>query len=117
MMVRRVAWFVAGAAAGVGGSVYAKRKVRATAERLSPRNLAGNAFDAVKDAVREGRSAMRSKEVELRAVRDGHPATGTAGPPPAPARPFKVVIDVAPAEGVPLRAVGGQSGPRRRARR
>jgi hypothetical protein len=110
-MVKRLAWFVVGAAAGVGGSVYAKRKVKATAERLSPRNIAGSALDTVKDAMREGRSAMRSKEVELRAVRDGHPATGT------PPRPFKVVIDVGPAEAAPLRAVGGPVGPRRRARR
>ena len=109
--MKRIAWFVAGAAAGFGGSVYAKRKVKATAERLSPKHLAGNALETVKDAMREGRSAMRSKEVELRAVRDGHPATGK------PTRPLKVVIDVVPSEGTELRAVGGQVGPRRRARR
>ena len=107
-MLTRLTWFIAGTAVGLGGSVWARRKVRRTAERLAPVNLATTAIDAMKEAVREGRDAMRAREVELRAVRDGHPATGSA-----PVRPLHVVMDETPE----LRAVGGQQGPRRRARR
>jgi len=107
-MLTRITWFMAGTAVGLGGSVWARRKVRRTAEKLAPLNLASTAFDAMREAVREGRDAMRAKEVELRAVRDGHPATGSA-----PVRPLHVVMDTTPE----LRAVAGQQGPRRRARR
>jgi hypothetical protein len=109
-MLTRISWFMAGTAVGLGGSVWARRKVRRTAEKLAPINIASTAFDAMRDAVREGRDAMRAKEVELRAVRDGHPATGSA---PTPMRPLHVVVDATPE----LRAVAGQQGPRRRARR
>ena len=107
-MLTRLSWFIAGTAVGLGGSVWARRKVRRTAAKLAPLNIASTAFDAMREAVREGRDAMRAKEVELRAVRDGHPATW-----PSPARPLHVVIDTTPE----LRAVAGQQGPRRRARR
>ncbi|MEP6659202.1 MAG: hypothetical protein ABJD24_04715 [Acidimicrobiales bacterium] len=109
-MLTRITWFMAGTAVGLGGSVWARRKVRRTAERLAPLHLATNAIDAMREAVREGRDAMRAKEVELRAVRDGHPATGSA---PTPVRSLHVVVDATPE----LRAVAGQQGPRRRARR
>jgi hypothetical protein len=107
-MLTRITWFMAGTAVGLGGSVWARRKVRRTAEKLAPLNIATTAFDAMREAVREGRDAMRAKEVELRAVRDGHPATGSS-----PVRSLHIVVDPTPE----LRAVAGQQGPRRRARR
>ena len=85
-MIRRVTWFVAGAATGVAGAVATGRKVRRTAERLMPANVARTAADGVarrKDAVvaavREGKAAMIAKEHELRARRDGHPVVGGLG--------------------------------------
>ena len=53
--MKRLVWFAAGAAAGVGGTAYAKRKAREAAERYRPVNLAKSAVDRVADAVREGR--------------------------------------------------------------
>jgi len=82
-MMKRVSWFIAGAAAGAGGSLYARRKVRRTARTLAPGNVARVATDrarqrgrAVVDAVREGRSVMVAKEAEMKAIRDGHPQGG-----------------------------------------
>jgi hypothetical protein len=76
--MRRVTWFVTGAAAGATGAVYAKRKVVAVVESMRPANLAGSAGSAarrarhrVSEAVREGVTAGRRREHELRAERDG----------------------------------------------
>jgi hypothetical protein len=78
-MVKRFAWFAAGAAAGVSGSAYAQRKVKAAARKLAPSNVANRSIDAAKDrgravvdALREGRAHMVVREAELKAVRDGH---------------------------------------------
>jgi hypothetical protein len=78
--MKRISWFVAGAATGIAGTAAAKRKVKQTAERLAPGNVAREAVGKVRDraqhvidAVREGRVAMEAKERELRALRDGHP--------------------------------------------
>lgn len=86
-MIKRVTWFVAGAAAGAAGAVATGRKVRRTAEKLLPANVARSAAgevsrrkDAVVAAVREGKAAMIAKEHELRARRDGHPVVGGQGP-------------------------------------
>ena len=81
-MMKRVTWFVGGVVTGAAGSGYAtraiKRRVRRTAIQLAPVNVARGAVRAVKDkrrdvgaAVREGRDAMRTRERELRARRDG----------------------------------------------
>lgn len=77
-MMRRVMWFVSGVAAGAAGAGYAKRKVVSAADRLRPSNVARSASAAVRrggrraaDAVREGVSAARRREHELRAERDG----------------------------------------------
>ena len=79
-MMKRLSWFVVGAATGIAGTAAAKRKVKATAEKLAPGNVARQAVGKVRDrasnvvdAVREGRVAMEAKERELRALRDGHP--------------------------------------------
>jgi len=81
-MMRRVTWFVAGAATGAASAVAAARKVRRTAEKLAPANVARTAVAGIKDrahdvadAVREGKAAMLAKELELRARRDGHPVS------------------------------------------
>ena len=97
-------WFTAGAAAGVGGAAYAKRKARQAAERYKPVNMAKGAVDRFTDAVREGRAAMVEREAELRARQE----------PPLPPAPVPVYFVEVPA------AEGGRdhrTGPRRRSRR
>jgi hypothetical protein len=76
--MRRTVWFVGGVAAGAAGTSYAKRKVAAAANKLRPSNVAHSATGAVSrsvhritDAVKEGVSAARRRERELRAERDG----------------------------------------------
>jgi hypothetical protein len=76
-MMKRAAWFVAGAASGVAGATYAQRKIRATAARLAPASLAREATGRLRTrgqhlatALREGRAAMRAKEDSLRAERE-----------------------------------------------
>ena len=77
-MMKRVTWFAAGAAAGAAGASYAKRKVMEKASQVTPTVVARGAVDrarrtgrTVAEAMREGRSAMRQHEDELRARRDG----------------------------------------------
>lgn len=75
--MKRLTWFVAGAAAGATGANYATKKVKRTAAQLAPANVAKGAASRAKqsglrvvDAVREGRSAMHAREDELKARRD-----------------------------------------------
>lgn len=84
--MKRVTWFIGGVAAGAAGAGYAKRKVRDTATALAPTNVARKAADGVRaqadrvrDAVHEGIDAMRGKEAELRAHRDGRVEVLDAG--------------------------------------
>ena len=77
-MMRRLVWFAGGVAAGAAGAGYARRKVAETARRMAPANVAKGAVHGVRrsgrrvtDAVREGRSAAKLRERELRAERDG----------------------------------------------
>ena len=77
-MMKRVTWFAAGIAAGALGTDYAKRKVRATAAQYTPARVARGTVDLarqraldVADALRDGRMAMRVREAELKARRDG----------------------------------------------
>jgi hypothetical protein len=77
--LRRVTWFVSGVAAGAAGVTYTSRKLKRTAAQLAPANVAKQAAAKLKDrthelaeAVKEGRDAMRAKEAELLARRDGH---------------------------------------------
>ena len=74
-MMKRFTWFLGGAAAGIAGASVAKRKVKAAAAELTPANVLKKATGRVREAVREGKRAMRTKEAELRARRDGR--TGT----------------------------------------
>lgn len=70
-MIKRLTWFVAGAVAGVAGMGAAKRKVRSAAADLAPAEVVRRTGDRLRDAVSEGRRAMRAKEAELRARLDG----------------------------------------------
>ncbi len=66
-MIKRVTWFVSGAVAGAAGAGVAKRKVKAKAAELTPARMARGASQRVRDAVGDGRRAMRAREAELRA--------------------------------------------------
>ncbi len=99
-MIKRVTWFVAGAAAGAAGAVATGRRVRRAAERLLPVNVARSTMQgverrrqAVVAAVREGKAAMVAKEHELRARRDGHPVVGGQMPVADPLLATGPVID------------------------
>jgi hypothetical protein len=74
-MVKRLTWFFGGAVAGVAGVSMAKNKVKTVAAELAPVNVAKKASHRVADAFHEGKKAMKAKEVELRARRDGRAAT------------------------------------------
>jgi len=75
--MKRVTWFASGVVVGAAGTVYAAGKVKRKAAQLKPVNVAKSAvvsvrgrFDDLADAIREGRSAMRDKEAELKAARE-----------------------------------------------
>ena len=70
-MIKRMTWFVGGAVAGVAGASVAKRKMKQAATHLAPRTVVHGATVRVRDAMGEGRRAMRAKETELRARLDG----------------------------------------------
>ena len=81
-MLKRVTWFLGGAAAGAAGASYAKRKVKQAAAQLAPVNVARDAAERARhrgrdvvDALREGRAAMVAREDELRARRDARVET------------------------------------------
>ena len=95
-MITRATWFVAGAAAGVVGATYTRRKMRSVAAQLAPANVARGVAGRARlrgrdlvEAVREGRSAMRAKEDELRAGR------GSGGPDllgPGQLAPAQIIV-------------------------
>ena len=77
-MMKRVTWFIGGAAVGAIGAGAAKRKVKSVAVELTPVRVAKRATGQVRtrgrdltEAIREGRRAMRAKEAELRGRLDG----------------------------------------------
>jgi hypothetical protein len=72
-MLQRLRWFGAGAAVGVGASIWVQRKVKAAAARYHPAGRPGTALDKarswpshVRAAFDEGRSTMRQRESQLR---------------------------------------------------
>jgi len=73
--MKRLTWFIGGAAAGVAGASVAKRKVKAVAAEFAPSNVMHKATDRVRDAMHEGKRAMRAKETEMRARMDGRAGT------------------------------------------
>lgn len=73
MIPKRLFWLTVGYGAGMGSSWYAARKVRSAARRYTPEGLGervGGRVTDVKDAVTEGRAAMRRREMQLRAGLD-----------------------------------------------
>jgi hypothetical protein len=76
--VKRVSYFVGGVAVGAAGISYVRRKVSHAANALAPNSVARRAAGGVRaqaqrtrEALHEGAGAMRAKEAELRARRDG----------------------------------------------
>lgn len=85
-MARRALWFTA----GFGGAVWARRQLRRALRRYAPEHVQAEVATTVRRlgtdvraAVGEGRSAMASREAELRAeLRPGPgPAWHGADPP------------------------------------
>lgn len=74
-MIKRLTWFLGGAAAGIAGASVAKRKVKAVTAEYAPAQVAKKATNRVKDAIAEGKRAMKAKEAELRARMDGSVST------------------------------------------
>ena len=73
-MFRRLFWLLVGAGFGFGVAFWLMRFVRSTVERWSPERVSGDLAGAVRqlgadlrEAVAEGRDAMREREAELRA--------------------------------------------------
>ncbi|HJR25309.1 MAG TPA: hypothetical protein VJ804_07535 [Acidimicrobiales bacterium] len=78
-MFKRLFWLVVGAGFGFGISFWLMRWVRETAARYAPDRVSSELAGAVRglgqdlrDAVAEGRSAMREREVDLRAGLERH---------------------------------------------
>ncbi len=73
-MMKRLTWFMGGAAAGVVGASVAKKKVRAAAAELSPANLAHKAADRMREKAQDAKQTIKAKQLELRARITGTPA-------------------------------------------
>ena len=78
-MFKRFFWLVVGAGFGFGVSFWLMRWVRETAARYAPDRVSSDLASAVKglgqdlrDAVAEGRVAMREREVDLRSGLERH---------------------------------------------
>jgi hypothetical protein len=72
-LVRRFVWFTTGATAGFGGAIWIRRRVLRAVNRYAPEQLQADVTTSVRrvgtsvrDAVAEGRNAMRDRENELR---------------------------------------------------
>lgn len=106
-MIKRLTWFLSGMVAGVTGVWYGSRRLKEKAESLKPVAVARDAaakarsrVDDVVDAIREGRGAMRDKELQLRSELDPDSSSG--------------VVSVEPGRVVVLRSVDGRASARRR---
>lgn len=65
-MLKRVRWLFTGAAVGFGGSFWVQRKMKTAADRYKPAGVAVAAASRARDALEEGRAAMKEREAELR---------------------------------------------------
>lgn len=90
-MLKRLRWFLMGAVTGAAATVWALAYGRSKVQELTPAHVAGELaskartrLDDVRDAIFEGRLAMREREAELRTELDRE-RTG------APARPALTV--------------------------
>jgi hypothetical protein len=105
-MIKRLTWFVGGAIAGIAGASVAKRKAKEVAAEYAPAQMARKAGDRVREAVAEGKRAMKTKEAELRAVStDGtlrRPRRGRHGDRRwPPVEPGQVIVLRQVCDGVP----------------
>ncbi|MEP7202384.1 MAG: hypothetical protein ABI894_07240 [Ilumatobacteraceae bacterium] len=98
-MIKRMTWFFGGAVAGVAGVGMAKRKMKRAATHFTPKHVVHKVRGRVHDAYAEGRSAMRSREVELRAQLDLNaasladaPEDGDALADGQPVQPGQVIV-------------------------
>jgi hypothetical protein len=65
-MFKRVRWTAIGYVAGVGTSYLVARRVKRTLSAYAPPEVARRSADRVRDAMADGRAAMRAREAELR---------------------------------------------------
>jgi hypothetical protein len=72
-VLRRTFWFATGATAGFGGAMWVRSRVLRAVHRYTPEHVQAEVGDSVRrlgsdlrDAVRDGRSAMSEREAELR---------------------------------------------------
>ena len=72
-MMKRLTWFMGGAAAGVAGATVARKKVKAAAAELAPSNLAHKAAERVRDIAEDAKQTIKAKQIELRARITGKP--------------------------------------------
>ena len=79
-MFKRLLWLVIGLGFGFGISFWLMRFVRSTVERYAPERLSSDLGSALRsfgadlrEAVAEGREAMREREAELRRELDRKP--------------------------------------------
>jgi hypothetical protein len=63
---KRLFWLIVGFALGIGSSWAVTRRLRRIVQRLAPADVVDRWSDNVRSAVSEGRSAMRTREVELK---------------------------------------------------
>ena len=69
-MFKRLFWLVVGFTLGIGSSWAVTRRLRRIVARLAPPDVVDRWSDSVRSAVSEGRSAMRTREVELKSSFD-----------------------------------------------
>ena len=69
-MFKRLFWLIVGFALGLGSSWAVTRRLRRFAQRLAPPEVVERWSDNVRSAVEEGKTAMRSREVELKSSFD-----------------------------------------------
>ena len=81
-MFKRIRWVTTGVAVGFGGSLWLQKKVKDAATRYGPAGVAVSAASRARDALEEGRAAMREREAELK----GRPRSA-AGSGRRPRRP------------------------------
>jgi hypothetical protein len=59
-MLKRLFWFVLGAAAGIFGLRYVKEKARDAADQLTPTQIASDIFDGAVKLVNQGIEIVRN---------------------------------------------------------
>ena len=69
-MFKRLFWLVFGFVLGIASSWAVTRRVRRMMERLAPTDVVDRWSDNVRSAMSEGRTAMRTREVELKSSFD-----------------------------------------------